>query len=232
MGTFDAVIFDLFGTLIDNASPEQLVRLFRDPAADLNCDPDEFMKAWLGIYQDRAIGRLGSVENEISEICGQLGFAPTKGQLQIVLRRRLEAFKEQCRPRITVLETLAKLKSMGVKTGLVTDCGSEVPDVWPELELAPLMDATVFSCHVGATKPDQKLYKLACKRLGVTPSKCLYVGDGGSRELTGAREVGMTPVLIHVDYEQFFDAHRQDAVGWTGPIIGQIDEVLEIVDQT
>ncbi len=227
--TYDAVLFDLFGTLIDNASPEQRVRLFRDPAADLNCDPDEFMNAWLGIYHDRSIGRLGSVENEISEVCGQLGFAPTKGQLQIVLKRRLDAFREQCTPRATVLETLAKLRSMGIKTGLITDCGSEVPDVWPELELAPLMDATVFSCNVGATKPDPKLYKLACKRLDVSPSKCLYVGDGGSRELTGAKAMGMTPVLIRVDYEQHMDAYRQDALEWTGPVIGQIGDLLSIV---
>ena len=102
------------------------------------------------------------------------------------------AFREHCSPRSTVLDTLAKLQSTGVKTGLISDCGSEVPDIWPGLALAPLMDATVFSCCVGVTKPDPSMYRLACERLGVDASRCLYVGDGGSRELTGARAMGMT----------------------------------------
>jgi putative hydrolase of the HAD superfamily len=226
---YDAVIFDLFGTLIDNASPDQLRRLFRDPATGLGGDPDEFATAWLGIYHDRAVGRLGSVANEIRHVCDLVGLQPTPEQLDCVLDLRLQAFREQSEPRATVLDTLAKLRSAGLKTGLISDCGSEVPDIWPDLALAPLLDMTVFSCCVGATKPDPSLYTLACERLSVEPSRCLYVGDGGSRELTGALSIGMRPILIRVDYEKHLDAHRPDAVEWTGPVISEISEILHFV---
>lgn len=226
---YDAVIFDLFGTLIDNASPEQRVRLFREPAVGLGSDPDEFASAWLGIYRDRATGRLGGVANEIRHVCDVLGLEPTQEQIDSVVSLRLDAFREQCRPRATVVKTLGRLRSEGIRVGLITDCGSEVPDIWPELALAPLMDATVFSCCVGETKPDPSLYALACDQLSVSPSRCLYVGDGGSRELTGARAVGMTPILIRVDYEKHLDQYRQDAVEWTGPVISEIGEVLGFV---
>ena len=33
-------------------------------------------------------------------------------------------------------------------------------------------------------------------RLGVPPTECWYVGDGGGREHEGARRAGMCPVLI------------------------------------
>jgi len=43
------------------------------------------------------------------------------------------------------------------------------------------------------------MYRLACTGLAVTPAECLYVGDGGSGELTGAAAVGMRPVLLADD---------------------------------
>jgi len=66
--------------------------------------------------------------------------------------------------------------------------------------------------------------------LEMLPEQCLYVGTGGSRELTGASRVGMRPVLIRVDYESFLDAYRPDALEWTGPIISDISEVLGLVE--
>ncbi len=36
------------------------------------------------------------------------------------------------------------------------------------------------------------MYETACAHLGVDPGECLYVGDGGSQELSGATAVGMT----------------------------------------
>jgi len=227
--TCDAVIFDLYGTLIDNASIEDRRRMFREPAAGLTDRLDEFRDAWLGIYHDRSIGRLGSVDNEIRHVCGLLGIEPTQAQVDGALRLRLDSFRLHCRPRPTVIETLSKLRSRGIKTGLITDCGSEVPVIWPDTELAPLMDATVFSCCEGITKPDPRMYEVACERLGVQPSRCIYVGDGGSRELTGAKSMGMTPILIRVDYEPHMDPHRPDALEWTGPTISRIGEVLGFV---
>lgn len=226
---YSAVIFDLFGTLIDNASPEDLVRLFRDPAVGLGGDADEFAQAWISIYSDRAVGRLGGVENEIRHVCRMLGRNVTEAQVSKALRLRLDAYRRHCRPRPTVIDTLSKLRASRIKIGLISDCGSEVPDVWPDLEFAPLVDAAVFSCRAGVTKPDPRLYKTACAMLGVDPSHCLYVGDGGSRELTGAVAVGMDAVLIQVDYDRHFDAHRPDAAEWTGPVISEIRDVLRFV---
>lgn len=40
-------------------------------------------------------------------------------------------------------------------------------------------------------KPDPAIYLLACRRLGVAPEDCVFVGDGGDRELEGAAAVGM-----------------------------------------
>ena len=51
-------------------------------------------------------------------------------------------------------------------------------------------------CDVGMMKPDGEINLLACNRLGVLLADYLFIGVGGSRELTGASKVGMDAVLI------------------------------------
>ncbi len=94
-----------------------------------------------------------------------------------------------------------------------------------------MFDVTVFSCVAGIKKPDPRIYHIATERLGVDPQDCLYIGDGSSRELTGALEVGMHPVLIH-DPDESDDTHfidRED--DWKGPVISSLREVLGLLKQ-
>ena len=43
------------------------------------------------------------------------------------------------------------------------------------------------------TKPNEQIYLLACQRIGVSPSKTWFVGDGGSDKLEGAAQAGPIP---------------------------------------
>lgn len=223
---YDAAIFDLFGTLVDNAPREEILRAYREPAALLGVNTEEFVDAWLGIRSQRDAGRFGSVEGDIRHVCQLLGVTPGADRVDAAVKQRIDNYRMYTRARASVVGTLAKLRSAGLKIGLISDCGFEIPTIWDEFPFAPLLDTTVFSCCAGAMKPDPSLYTLACERLSVDPSRCLYVGDGGSRELTGALAVGMQPVLIRVCYERHLDVHRPDAVEWTGPVVSDISEVL------
>jgi putative hydrolase of the HAD superfamily len=129
------------------------------------------------------------------------------------------------------LDMLSSLKEQGMKIGLVSDCSSEVPRIWPDTPFDQLFDITVFSCTEGVKKPDSQIYKLAADKLGVDPEDCLYIGDGSSNELTGAAAVGMHPVLIIDPEEDRTGTHRVDFEGeeWDGPVISSFDKVLNIV---
>ena len=52
-------------------------------------------------------------------------------------------------------------------------------------------------------KPDSCIYREAAKRLCVDPEECIFVGDGGSNELTGAREAGMKAIQAKWYTNQF-----------------------------
>lgn len=92
---------------------------------------------------------------------------------------------------------------------------------------APLFDAAVFSCRVGVKKPERRICEIACERLQVKPEECLYVGDGGSEELTGAAAMGMTSILIKAQDVEGALGHRSEAKIWKGPAITSLGEILE-----
>ncbi len=46
-------------------------------------------------------------------------------------------------------------------------------------------------------KPDARMFRAACQRLGVAPSECVYVGDRQLEDVMGAHGVGMAAVWIN-----------------------------------
>lgn len=228
---YSAVVFDLYGTLVDNAPPELMSRMYREPAALLGGDTEKLATVWQEMRIERGTGKFGSVEGDIREACRLVGVTIDEKKLPEVIRVRMSIFMNCLVPRSDTLDTLKAIKAAGLKLGLISDCGLETPMGWPETPFAPLFDHCVFSARAGVVKPHPKLYAEVCDKLGVEPSQCLYVGDGGSREMTGAREAGMHPVLINVGYESHLDVHRPDAVEWTGPVISRLSEVLGLLGQ-
>ena len=112
----------------------------------------------------------------------------------------------------------------GQKLGLITVCSQEVADIWDETPFAGLFDATVFSSSVGLSKPDPRIYELACERLGVEPADCLFVGDGANDELPGAERAGMTALQLRAPGE----ALTPDGEAWQGASIEHLSEVVEL----
>jgi putative hydrolase of the HAD superfamily len=135
-------------------------------------------------------------------------------------------------PRPDAIETLKTLRSGGHKIGLISDCSSEVPAVWQDTALASFFDVTVFSCSVGMRKPDPRIYHLAAKQLGVGPSDCLFVGDGSSRELSGALQAGMQAVQLRVPGEDNPDVYKIDQEDWHGKVVTSLSEVLRLIDNS
>ena len=135
-------------------------------------------------------------------------------------------------PRLFATELLSHLKSHGYKTGLITNCSAEIPLIWKNMALAPLVGAAVFSCSAGIQKPDPRIYLLAAEQLAVKPEDCLYIGDGDSQELSGADAVNMNPVLISNPDEEIADVHRVDyeAGEWKGTVIFSLKEVLDLIE--
>lgn len=224
-----AVTFDLFGTLVDNWPVGTLNAMHARVAEMIGAPPEEFIRLWVGSWSKRMTGGLPTTEDTLVHLCSLLGVSPTGDQLAAATAYRLQVARESFRPRPDAVTTLAALRLRGLKLGMVSNCTWETVAIWKESVLAPLFDAAVFSCVVKMKKPDPGIYLLTCDRLGIRPSECLYVGDGGSREITGAAAVGMRPVLIRVPYETADEVYRVEVEEWEGARVEALQEVLGLV---
>lgn len=102
--------------------------------------------------------------------------------------------------------------------------------IWSETPLASLIDVVLFSCVERVCKPDRRLYFIACERLGVDPGECVYVGDGGSGELSGAAAVGMSVIqLLAFQGPDEPIGYGDVREAWDGPKINSLTELVSLV---
>jgi putative hydrolase of the HAD superfamily len=92
--------------------------------------------------------------------------------------------------------TLKALKANGKKIGLVSNADVSEIKAWPQSPISELFDSTIMSCYVGMVKPEANIYNLSLKQLGLQPNECIFIGDGGSNELKGAKSVGLNTIMI------------------------------------
>ncbi|HYK69446.1 MAG TPA: HAD family hydrolase [Streptosporangiaceae bacterium] len=217
-----AVVFDFFGTLTP-VSPDQVwAGNARRLAAALGAPPDALLAALDESFPERITGELGDVRQTLRVLADRLGVQPSADQLDDASQVRREIQESMFVLRPEALPVIRRLRAIGLKIGVLSDCTSELPDAWSRLPLAGLVDAPVFSCIERTRKPDPRLFRTVAANLRAEPAACLYVGDGGGRELTGASDVGMRAVLLA---GQDWLAHRSTEIGWTGPRIGSLTDL-------
>ncbi len=227
MSAYRAVVFDFFGTLTRSV---QRGPQHADIARRLGCDPEVVRGVLDRTFHSRARGTFGSAEATLRWVSEQAGGRPRPAQLQAAVPARVDALRADTRLRPDAVGALRALKDRGLATGLISDCTHELPAFLPGLPVAPLLDAQVFSVEVGVCKPDPAIYLAACEQLDVDPRDCVYVGDGGSRELTGAAAVGMTPVRLDApDLADHLVFDRD--TGFSGLSVPSLTDLLTLIDR-
>ncbi|HEY98302.1 MAG TPA: HAD-IA family hydrolase [Dehalococcoidia bacterium] len=226
---YKAVLFDLFGTLVDNFTMSEYSKILENMAAVLNAPAEGFARLWRGYFTQRVNGTHLTHEDSIRIICQDLDVAVTEEQSQHAADIRLEYTVLSLKPKPEAVQVLTRLRKQGLKLGLISDCSPETPKAWPGTAFTPYFDVTIFSCEVNMKKPDPRIYKMATDRMGIKPEDCLYVGDGSSHELTGARAVGMQAVLIRHTDETVDEVVMEREDDWDGPRITRLREVLNLV---
>jgi putative hydrolase of the HAD superfamily len=216
-----AVVFDLWNTLA--TWPEDDSGDFRHRWAERIGVPVERLdEHW---YSDSLYARResGPIRGAVEELYRTLGVDADVDEL---LRDRLELTRRSLVPVDGALETLRELRRRGHRIGLISNCTEEVALIWQETPFAELFDAAVFSATAACMKPDREIYERALEELDVPASDALFVGDGANDELRGARDAGLTPVLVELDgVEPWSPVH-----GWAGLRVTAIPQVLQLVE--
>ena len=228
-GSFEGVVFDLFGTLVPEYTKADFYGAVVAAADALGVDRAAFRAEWDRTAPARQTGGFTDLPSNLRAICDVLGVSPDDVAIDRALEAREAMYRAGFHPREGALETVEELHARGYPIALVSMCAPDTPARWRSLPLASFVDVTVFSSEVGLRKPDPAIYLAATDALGVTPAACVYCGDGAYGELTGAAAVGMTPYLISdpsLDHEALLTPERD---AWDGAVIGDLRELLDVL---
>lgn len=187
-----AVVFDLYETLVTEFDPNW--KPGSSLGDSLGVDPQAFAQAWRATFVQRMSGEIPDFFSALDEIGRLIGCSFDKALVERLYQRRVaEHRRPLLRVRDDIRQMLQDLHAAGLRLGLISNVSSEEVAAWEASPLRPWFDTIVFSYQVGLVKPDRRIYELACARLGVEPKQALFVGDGGSDELSGAAAAGLTP---------------------------------------
>ncbi|MES9872135.1 MAG: HAD-IA family hydrolase [Candidatus Sedimenticola sp. 6PFRAG7] len=125
-----------------------------------------------------------------------------------------------------MLEVLEKLRSAGIRLGLISNASTDEVRAWPNSPLAPLFETALFSCECGLKKPEPGIYRLALDNLAINADEALFVGDGNSREHLGASETGIRSLLVTYFLENCGEDDLQRRGAGSSGTISHIRELI------
>lgn len=174
-----AIIFDCFGVLTTDRWKEFSASLpteVRDQARQLN-----------RAYDSGFITRQEFIE-QVAEVSG-------RGEQDV-----LAAITEDNSKNQALLEYIKQLKS-SYKIGLISNIGNNwIRDSFLTASEQALFDTMVLSYEVGVTKPDLRIYEIACDKLQVEPAEVIFIDDVEAY-CQAAESLGMKSVVYH-DFSQ------------------------------
>ncbi|MGE4618851.1 MAG: HAD family hydrolase [Planctomycetota bacterium] len=226
-----AILFDLFGTLVPNLPCSTWEQSSDSIAMALGVPPQTYRDLWEPKFKERMTGEILDGEQQFDEILELSGIEASIEKRRSAARLHLDLLSEALIPKNEACEVLENLVARGLKLGLVTDCSSAAPIVLDKTALGPFFTARSISAFLGVRKPDPLMYSHVLDLLQVSGEDCLYVGDGNSQELPGAKKFGMTTVWVDNGEEQHWRERFIPKGDYTVTSLEQLIPILESLEK-
>ncbi|HMD03277.1 MAG TPA: HAD family hydrolase [Candidatus Baltobacteraceae bacterium] len=204
-----AVLFDLDDTLHDDTAAYQraAARVAHEVARERGVDAHALFRAyvaqaehfWKNLTDRQLSTPLGGLRAKMwGEALNAVALADASlAQRCAVDYNRFR--KDELRLWPGVLELLASLRGHGCKLALVTNGFAETHrEKIALLRLESAFDDVFIADEVGMIKPDTRLFRHACERLGSEPAAAAMVGDRYERDVRGAAAAGLFTVWMNV----------------------------------
>ena len=204
-----AILFDLYGTLIDIETDESMDEIYRGIAHYLTYHGVylhrwEVRERYYDIMKQQKDARAESypeidVEAIWNEFLVQEGIKASvlRGQLAKVIahlyrgisRNRLQLYPDVKRV-LNELQTRYRL-------ALISDAQScfALPEI-RAVGLEGYFESMVISSHHGYRKPDSRLFRKTLDNMGLDPGEVIWVGNDMYRDIYGARLVGIRNIFV------------------------------------
>ncbi len=219
-----AVIFDLDHTLYDRYETLRLVvPSFREKfKINGNISDDYFIECM--IWADKHFVHLGWHEI-LAYLCEKNIFKeePTYEEYESFM---LSKFKTVAVPFPFTIPTLQKIRSMGYKTGLITNGKPEIQNKKIKLlDLESCFDEIIISGACPYDKPQPEIFQLMADNLGIKTSEMMYVGDHPHYDVEGSRNAGCIPVWVKTTGTWIFPQFKKPEFQ-----IETVEEIINTID--
>ena len=221
----NGVIFDLFFTLVSSAEikNDQFPPTYEALGVELT--------DWREQIFSSTHRRLTTAESDPYTVMTSIAHAIDPGISTAVIREATDQRVARFERLLTevpapTLAVLSGLRERGLKTALITNADTIETHAWERSPMAPLFDSVAFSWRVGYAKPDVRIYQYSLDGLGLQASDCVFVGDGGSDELPGARAVGLTTVFATGKVPKLKEEEIRERELHADHVIGTLQELL------
>jgi len=208
---FEAIIFDLGGTLIyfEGSWPEvmaeagaELHRSLREAGLDLEQDTfmQEFHTQMETYYVERESDfREYTTLYVVQKVLQDRGYTDVR---ESVLREALQAMYTVTEGHWHIEQdavlTLETLIGKGYRLGLISNAGddADVQTLVDNANLRDYFDLIITSAAEGIRKPSSHIFHKMLNYLGIEPSQAAMVGDTLSADILGARKAGLYSIWI------------------------------------
>lgn len=201
---FDAIIFDLDGTLIDTETADfEACRILFEENGQSLCMDD---------WARRIVGIMDGYDSLLEELAHRLGNGSRKEQLWQRLRELWPVTLQNIGLMPGVNHLLPQLAAAGYLLGIATASDRDWANRWlSHFSLTPYFRAVATGDDVPSNKPAPDVYLFAAAQLGVNPNRCLVFEDSaaGTRAASAA---GMTVVAVATPLTKNHDFSQAHAV--------------------
>jgi putative hydrolase of the HAD superfamily len=217
------LLFDLFHTLTDRIPTHKPTT-----SEILGIQPKDWNEQLFMRSRARHSGELRDPYEIIRKMAHAIDSSISEAKIEFATNLRMQRFNETLEkiPQSNVI-ALQKLRSLGKKIVLVSNADFTEIIAWNRSPIAPLFDATIFSCEVGFVKPEREIYELAMNKLSAVVADCAFIGDGACNELEGAKNLGMTTVMMKGIVQEIYPdeiPHRRKFADY------EIDRIIQLVE--
>lgn len=214
---YQAVLFDLDGTLLDTA-PDFVIAINR-VLAEQGLAPHDEARVRLAVSH----GSAGLIASTFDMDTDHPDFEALR---QSLLSHYKTCLADTTRPFDGMEQVLDALSRADIPWGIVTNKPEEyTAAILAQLTWPSAPAAVVCPDHVGRTKPDPEPILLACRQLQVAPEQVVYVGDH-LRDIQAGRNAGTTTVACAYGY---LDTDENPGAWGADYIIHNAAELLDIL---
>lgn len=193
----EACLVDVYDTILDSGFHART----RELTALAGANAALWYAEWNRQHIERDLGLL-SVEESFARLLRASGIDPRPDLVAGLVEMDAELMVACARLYDDTIGFLTELRARGIRIALVSNCSQHTRQLLNDLGVAPLADAVVLSCEVGAVKPSPEIYLRALGDLGVAAAGALMVDDQPSY-CAGAQAAGLKAVqMIRPDLEE------------------------------